>query len=108
VSCEEQLRTLSLSRLEKRKLRGNFIALYSFLRRGRGVGGADLFSLVPSERTHRNGSNLCQGTFRLDFRKHFSTKRVVKHWNRLPRDVVDAPSLSLFKRHLDNALNNMR
>ena len=48
-----------------------------------------------------------QGRFSLDIRKHFFTKRVVKHWNRLPREAVDVPSLSVFKRHLDNALNNM-
>ncbi|KFM04365.1 hypothetical protein AS27_08058, partial [Aptenodytes forsteri] len=52
-----------------------------------------------------NGSKLHQGRFRLDIRKHFFTERVVKHWNRLPRE--DAPSLSVFRRHLDNALNNM-
>ena len=47
----------------------------------------------------RGGSDLMLG--------NISLLRVVKHWNRLPRDVVDAPSLSVFKRHLDNALNSM-
>jgi len=54
-----------------------------------------------------NGSKLHQGRLRLDLRKCFFTKRAVKHCNRLPRELVNAPSLSVFKRHLDNALNNM-
>ena len=99
---------MGLSSLEKRRLRGDLIALCSFLRRGSGEGGAELFfSLGSGDRMRGNGLKLCQAKFRLDIRKHFFTERVVKHWNRLPRDVDDAPSLSVFKRHLDNALNNM-
>ncbi|KFW75361.1 hypothetical protein N336_10276, partial [Phalacrocorax carbo] len=52
-----------------------------------------------------NGSKLRHGKFRLDIRKHFFTERVVTHWNRLPKEVIDAPSLSVYKRHLDDALN---
>ena len=48
-----------------------------------------------------------QGRFGLDMRKHFLPERVVKPWNRLPREVGDAPCLSVLKRHLDNALNNI-
>ena len=106
TSYQEWLRTLGLSSLERRRLRGDLVALYSFLRRGSGEGAADLFSLGSSDRTHGNGSKLRQGRFRLDIRKHFFTERMVKHWNRLPREVVDAPCQSLFQRHLDNALNN--
>jgi len=61
--------------------------------------GPQIFSLASSDRTRGNGSKLREGKFRLDIRKPFFTERVVKH-----REVVDAPSLSAFKRPLDNAL----
>ena len=53
-----------------------------------------------------NGFKLKEG-FTLDTRKKFFTVRVVRHWNRLPREVVADPSLEVFKARLDGALSNL-
>ncbi|KFO79077.1 hypothetical protein N303_04568, partial [Cuculus canorus] len=54
-----------------------------------------------------NGYKLERGRFRLDIRKKFFTMSVVRHWHRLPREAVDAPSLEVFKARLDGALSSL-
>ena len=104
---EERFRELGLFSLEKRRIQGDFIAAFEYLKGESKQEGEQLFAWIGSDRARGNDFKLRQWIFRLDIRRKFFTQRVLMHWNRLPRETVDVPSLEAIKARLDVALGSL-
>ena len=104
----DMLRESGLFSLESRRLQGDVIVAFRYLKMAYRKAGEGLFVRACSDRMRGNGFKLEEGRFRLDIRKKFYTvSEVVRHWNRLPSEAMDASSLEAFKARLDGALCNL-
>ncbi|PKU38341.1 hypothetical protein llap_11354 [Limosa lapponica baueri] len=108
LSYDKRLRDLGLFSLEKRRLRGDLINAYQYLKGGCQEDESRLLSVAPSDRTRGNRHKLERRKLCLNTRKNFFTLRATEHWNRLPTEAVESPSLlEILKTLLDAFLSNL-
>ena len=98
---------LEMFSLEKRRLWGDRIAAFQYLKEAYKLEGSQLFTRVDNGRKKGNGFKLKERRFMLDMRGKFFTERVVRCWHRQPREFLDAPSLEVFSARLDGALGSL-
>jgi len=101
------LRELGLLSLKKGRLQRDLIVAFQYLKGAYRKDGENIFSRACCNRTRCNSFKLREGRSRLDIRKNFFIIRVVKHWNRLPSEAAEAPSLETFQVRSDGALSNL-
>ena len=107
LHCEGRLSNMGLFIHEKRRLRGDLINVYKYLKHGSQRDMDNLFSEVCGDRTKANGHKHEHRKFHNNIQKNFFMVGVTEHWNRLPREVVDSPSLQIFKIHSDAYLGSL-
>lgn len=100
------MRELGLFSVVKQRLKGNLINVYKY-QMGGCNGRARHFAVVPCGKTRDNGHNLKYRQFHLNIRKTFFTVKVVKHWKRSLRELVESLSLEILKTQLATALSNL-
>ena len=93
--------------MEKKKLWGDLIVAFQYLRGAYNQEEDRLFLWVDSARTRGNGFKLKESKFTLAIRRKFFLQRILRYWNKLLRKLVSAPSLEAFRARLDGALSSL-
>ena len=102
---EERLRHLNLHSLERRRVRGDLIEVFKWIK-GYNKGDANKVIIIKQQgRTRSNGYKLDKFRFKKEIGKNWFTNRVVDEWNKLSNHVVSAETISCFKKRLDNFMD---
>ena len=103
---KESLRRMGFISLKKKRLWCDLIAAFQYLKGAYKKDGKQLFVGADNDKTRGNSFKLEVERFKLEVRRKFFTQRVVRKLKRLPREVVDVPSLEVFTARLNEALDN--